>query len=120
MEGQTSWNSTDSRIVMVIAVAWAVAGLLIGLHGEFPLNDDWSYSLAAQSLSEDHEIRFSEFTSIPLLAQLLWSWLFTEPFGLSFTALSLSIWVLGGNGVNALPISSLVWCPLSLPRAPTC
>jgi hypothetical protein len=31
MRGQTSCNSTV-RIVMVIAVAWAVAGLLIGLR----------------------------------------------------------------------------------------
>lgn len=94
--GQVRWEPNDVRNLVFIAFAWTLIGLLVGLRGEFPLNDDWSYSLAAQSLVDEHDVRFSDFTSMPLLVQLLWSWLFTAPFGFSFTALRISTWVLGG------------------------
>jgi 4-amino-4-deoxy-L-arabinose transferase-like glycosyltransferase len=67
--------------------------------GEFPLNDDWSYSYAVKSLVEHHHLELSGFTSMPLLAQVFWGALFCLPFGFSFTALRISTIVLGLFGI---------------------
>ncbi len=58
--------------------------------GDFPLNDDWSYGSAVRSLVGDGQLRLSNWTSMPLLPQVLWGALFSLPAGFSFTALRFS------------------------------
>jgi hypothetical protein len=73
----------------------AVAGPI----GEFPLNDDWSYSRAVHTLITHGRFELSDFTAMPLLTQMAWGALFCLPFGFSFTALRLSTVVLGLAGI---------------------
>jgi hypothetical protein len=58
--------------------------------GNFPLNDDWSYGQAVQNLVSSHQYRLTNWTSMPLLTQVLWGTLFSLPAGFSFTALRFS------------------------------
>jgi dolichyl-phosphate-mannose--protein O-mannosyl transferase len=54
------------------------------------LNDDWSYGQAVRNLIQSHEYQLTNWTSMPLLTQVLWGALFSLPAGFSFTALRFS------------------------------
>jgi len=75
--------------------------LLAKPSGEFPLNDDWSYSRPVKTLVEQGRLELTGFTSMPLVAQVLWGALFCLPFGFSFTALRISTITLGLLGILA-------------------
>ena len=87
--------------LLAISCVWLMMVLLVNPVGEFPLNDDWSYSLAVQSLIETGHLTLSGFTSMPLITQVLWGALFCLPFGFSFTALRISTIALGLLGIWA-------------------
>lgn len=72
---------------------------LVGLVGEFPLNDDWSYVRSAQSWFETGEIRFDGWGQATLIGQILWGLLFCIPFGFSFLALRISSATAGLLGI---------------------
>jgi 4-amino-4-deoxy-L-arabinose transferase-like glycosyltransferase len=80
---------------------WLLQTVLANPAGEFPLNDDWSYSQSVQALVSQGRFGLTDFTAMPLIAQVLWGSLFCLPFGFSFTALRLSTWVLGLLGLVA-------------------
>lgn len=69
---------------------WAVSIVIVHPAGNFPLNDDWAYGRAVQSMVHDGRLVFSGWTSMPLITQLLWGYLFSLPFGFSFEALRAS------------------------------
>lgn len=93
----------DLAPLLLLTVLWVLASVSIGPSGEFPLNDDWSYALAARSLYEDGELRLSAFTSMPLVTQLVWSWPFLGlAGGFSFSALRVSTLVLAWAGIVAV------------------
>jgi len=76
------------------ALCWALLGAVVLLMrvliqpvGEFPLNDDWSYARAVQTWIETGQLRFTGWTSVPLIAQVIWGKLFCLPSGFSFAAL---------------------------------
>jgi len=89
-------------MVLLIVTIWIVVALLIDPRGEFPLNDDWAYAAAVKTLLGGGGIRLSGWTTVNLIAQVLWGALFCLPFGFSFTALRISTLVLGLTGVLAL------------------
>src|SRR4029078_13384805 len=85
--------------LLALSGVWLLMVLLVNPVREFPLNDDWSYSLAVQSLIKSGHLTLSVFTSMPLIAQVLWGALFCLPFGFSFTALRTSTITLGFLGI---------------------
>jgi 4-amino-4-deoxy-L-arabinose transferase-like glycosyltransferase len=85
----------------IVLCGWLLLVLVANPTGEFPLNDDWSYSKAVENLVEHGRLEFTDFTSMTLVAQVLWGALFSLPFGFSFLALRLSTVVLGAVGVAA-------------------
>src|SRR5882757_3111253 len=98
--------STDGAAVMSLAVIWAFAELLIRPYGEFPLNDDWSYTLSLQQWYSTHHYHLTGWTSMPLLTQLAWGMAFCKVFGFSFTVLRYSTLVLGlAGGIGAYFLS---------------
>lgn len=94
-------QKVDSIFLLLIALIWVTAVLLVNPIGDFPLNDDWAYASAVRTLVESGELRLSDWTGANLIAQVLWGALFCLPFGFSFTALRLSTLVLGLVGVLA-------------------
>jgi len=94
--------SRDITAVLSLAVIWVLTEMLIHPAGEFPLNDDWSYTLSLQQWYDKHQYRLLGWTSMPLLSQLTWGLLFCKIFGFSFTILRYSTLVLGlAGGIGA-------------------
>ena len=86
---------------LALCAVWLGMTLLVHPVGEFPLNDDWSYTRTVRTLVDEGELRICGWMSVPLVAQVLWGRLFCLPFGFSFTALRVSTLVLGLTGVLA-------------------
>ncbi len=69
--------------------------IIVNPIGNFPLNDDWMYSRVVAYMVNKHYYFASDWYSPVLTAQVLWGTLFCLPFGFSFTALRISVIVLG-------------------------
>lgn len=73
---------------------FAAAAIVVRPRGEFPLNDDWNFALAAWHFAENLEFRFSRFTGMSLKLQVIWGAIWTWLFGRSFEVLRWSTLVL--------------------------
>ena len=78
---------------------WILTFILINPLHDFPLNDDWSFSLTVKYLVEDGVYLPQDWLAFPLLTQALWGALFCLPFGFSFSALTVSTLTLGLAGI---------------------
>lgn len=87
---------------LLLAAVILLMRALIHPVGEFPLNDDWSYARAVKSWVETGHLRFTGWTSVPLIAQVAWARLFCLPDGFSFAALRWSTTVLAMAAVWGL------------------
>jgi hypothetical protein len=87
--------------IALLVGAWLALVLLANPTGSFPLNDDWSFSKAVENLVDHGRLAFTGWTSMTLVAQVLWGAAFCLPFGFSFLALRLSTVVLGAIGIVA-------------------
>jgi len=87
------------RWTLLLLGGWLLAAVLVNPIGDFPLDDDWSYGLTVRTLLTSHRLHLTDFTSMPLLPQVLWGWLFCLPAGFSFTALRVSTLVAAAGGL---------------------
>ncbi len=76
--------------LVVLILAWIVLSLLVGIHGEFPINDDWLYAKSVLILRETGTIRLMNIISMTLLSNVIWGSLFTTILGFSFVSLRIS------------------------------
>ncbi len=67
----------ETLYLLILGIVYLIFINIIGLGGEYPLGDDWSYNLALKHFIETGEIRLSGWTSMPLLTQILTGWLFS-------------------------------------------
>jgi 4-amino-4-deoxy-L-arabinose transferase-like glycosyltransferase len=88
----TSGVTTD---ISILTIFWILSIVIVNPLGDFPLNDDWSYGLAVKNLIDKGGFYPTPWTSMPLISQVLWGWLFCVPFGFSFTVLRFSTLLLG-------------------------
>jgi hypothetical protein len=75
--------------LMVIAL-YAVCVLLVDPRGEFPLNDDWSYTRSTFRMGTQNQMVVDEFSAPTLVGQALYGALLVRVFGGSFLVLRLS------------------------------
>jgi hypothetical protein len=93
---------TEIINVLLIIFLWIIMSVVVNPLGDFPLNDDWVYGRAVQSIVEKGSFTLAGGnTSANLIAQAYWGALFCLPFGFSFTALRISTLILGLMGVLA-------------------
>ena len=85
--------------ILAIIAVWVVMELLVDPRGNFPLNDDWGYAQAVNTLISEHTLRFAPVVTMSLAAQVLWGALFCVPFGFSYVALRFSTLTLGLVGL---------------------
>ncbi|HAX78640.1 MAG TPA: hypothetical protein DCY88_23110 [Cyanobacteria bacterium UBA11372] len=85
--------------ILALVTIWTLMVILVNPIGDFPLNDDWAYGRAVQSLIEKGDFQLSDWTATNLFSQVFWGALFCLPFGFSFTALRFSTLTLGLIGV---------------------
>jgi hypothetical protein len=81
-----------------LLILWAISVQLVGWQGNFPMNDDWSYSLTVKNWLETGEFRPLGWTSMTLISHAAWGALFCKIFGFSFETLRLSVLTLGALG----------------------
>lgn len=81
--------SVRSLIGGVLACA-ALVLAAIGIGGDFPLSDDWSYAYAVRSLCVDGELRMLPWTGASLVLQAWYGALLCKLFGFSFEVLRAS------------------------------
>jgi len=80
-----------------VVAAWLAAVAFINPRGNFPIDDDWDFALAAWRFAETGHFHFTKFTAVSLRAQVLWGALWTWFFGESFDVLRLSTLVLAAG-----------------------
>jgi hypothetical protein len=80
---------------LAIIAIWAAAVAFINPRGNFPIDDDWDFALAAWRFATTGHFHFTPFTAVSLRAQVLWGALWTRMFGESFNVLRMSTLVLG-------------------------
>jgi len=97
-------------LVLDALVAWAV-----GIHGNFPLGDDWAYAWPVRSLCEHGEIDLLPWTGASVVAQIGYGAALCKLFGFSFEALRASTLVLGAAAdVGVLLLARQLGAPVSL------
>jgi hypothetical protein len=79
---------------LAIIAIWAAAIAFANPRGNFPIDDDWDFALAAWRFAETGHFHFTAFTAVSLRAQVLWGALWTRLFGESFDVLRASTLVL--------------------------
>ena len=79
----------------LLTLIWLLCIVLVNPIGEFPLNDDWSYTFNVKALVLENRIFFDDWGAMTLFAHTLWGALFCKIFGFSFTVLRASTLVLG-------------------------
>ncbi|HEV7427753.1 MAG TPA: glycosyltransferase family 39 protein [Thermoanaerobaculia bacterium] len=79
---------------LLIVAIWASAIAFINPRGNFPIDDDWDFALAAWRFAQSGQFHFTPFTAVSLRAQVLWGALWTRLFGESFDVLRMSTLVL--------------------------
>jgi 4-amino-4-deoxy-L-arabinose transferase-like glycosyltransferase len=92
---------TDSSIVnrqssivnspyLIITAIYVLSILIVDPRGEFPLNDDWSYTRSAFRWGQEGRMQVDEWCAMSLIGQALYGGLLTRLFGQSFLVLRLS------------------------------
>jgi hypothetical protein len=99
---------------LAIVAIWAAAIAFINPRGNFPINDDWDFALAAWRFAQTGHFQFTAFTAVSLRAQVLWGALWTRLFGESFDVLRMSTLVLAAA---TLLIVHRILLRAGLPRA---
>ena len=89
----------DLVACVVISLLYVAASATVGLHGEFPLSDDWTYARTTQHLLETGHLERSTWTWVPMITHAVVGWLFSWEFGFSFETLRLSGVFMGWVGV---------------------
>lgn len=80
-----------NKIPYVIIVSLYIATiLLVNPRGEFPLNDDWSYTRSALQFATGNGMHVDEWSAPSLVGQALYGGLLIRAFGMKFLALRLS------------------------------
>lgn len=92
----------DGSALLLLVLMFLTIEAVVNPVGEFPLNDDWSYTASLRYLYTTHHLRLGGFTSMPLVAQLGWGLIFCDIFGFSFTVVRCSTLVLS--------LAALVFC----------
>ena len=77
------------EIAFVLGV-WAAVIAMVNPRGEFPLHDDWDFTVATWNFARSGHFHFTPFTAVSLRAQVLWGALWTHFGGERFEILRAS------------------------------
>lgn len=97
----TALKSHISPHTVLITLLWILLIIVVNPVGEFPVNDDWSYTINAKALALDNTIVFDGWGAMTLFVHTLWGSLFCKLFGFSFTVLRISTLVMAWIGLLA-------------------
>lgn len=96
-----SLNKRDFYVLGGIIFFWVISLFIIDVKGNFPTNDDWSYSYSVKTFLETGKLELTGWVSMPIVSQVMWGYLFTLLFGFSFEILRISTIILSLLGLTA-------------------
>jgi hypothetical protein len=97
----TALSRHDLLPCALILLAWTALALLVGVAGEFPLNDDFAYARAVQLSLEHGRIMRIDWTWVPLVTHTLIGLAFSSVLGFSFATLRVANLSMGALGLVA-------------------
>jgi 4-amino-4-deoxy-L-arabinose transferase-like glycosyltransferase len=77
----------DALAVALLVAVWAMVIAVVGLGGDFALNDDWAYASSARGLLHTGHLRISDWAAPSLGTHALWGAGALALFGESFVSL---------------------------------
>ena len=92
----TKAQARDPRVhahttsLLVLAAIYLVCILAVDPRGEFPLNDDWSYTRSAFRLAQDAKLTIDPWAAPSVVGQALYGAALARAFGSKFLVLRLS------------------------------
>jgi hypothetical protein len=96
-----SINKRDVYVLGSTIFVWILLLFVIDVKGNFPTNDDWSYSYSVKTFLETGKLELTGWVSMPIVSQVMWGYLFTFLFGFSFEILRISTIILSMLGLSA-------------------
>jgi len=78
------------KAIAIILILFAAAVLITDPRGNFPLDDDWDFTLSTWNLAHTGRVQHTPFTSNIAVLQYFWGALWTILFGQSSTVLRVS------------------------------
>ena len=99
------YKNAYTPIILLISL-WLLVIVFVNPLGNFPLNDDWAYSLNVYNLTEKGIIDFSDWPAMTLISHVLWGAMFCKIFGFSFTILRISNLILSIIGIISIYLIS--------------
>lgn len=96
--GRAAAAGDGGRTLGVIVVGAVLVTAAIGVRGDFPLSDDWSYAYSSEILCTEGVLRFLPWTGASLVFQTWYGALLCRLFGPSFEILRASTLVLATLG----------------------
>ena len=88
--GQRPLRWGDKIPYVIIVCLYVSTILLVDPRGEFPLNDDWSYTRSALQFARGNGMHVDEWAAPSLIGQTLYGSLLIRIFGMKFLVLRLS------------------------------
>lgn len=89
----------DPQALAALLVGWLLLVAIIGLGGDYPLNDDWAYAQSARGLLHTGRLRISDWLAPSVASHAAWG--------------ALALW-LGGDSHVSLRTGTLIFAALTL------
>src|ERR1700674_2326417 len=88
---------SDVLAILLVVAVWALVVGLVGLGGDFALNDDWAYAYSARHLLHTGELRILDWAAPSLATHALWGAGALRLLGDTYVALRCGtlLWALG-------------------------
>ncbi len=93
------------KYVLLFVTVFILSEIIVNPSGNFPLNDDWSYSKSVNILHNEGKYNIGDWGAMTLFTNLIWGFLFTKIFGFSTIVSSL----IGILVLNKLVVSILFY-----------
>ena len=90
------------RYYFLLLLIFFLAEIIVNPFGEFPLNDDWSYSKSVKIFLDTGNIQIGDWAAMSLAAHILWGALFAKIFGFKFFVLRFSTLIISYSTVCIL------------------
>ena len=100
-EAEAAGSGTATLGLLATALGAVGVAWLVGVRGDFPLSDDWSYAYAVRSICETGLLQMLPWTGASLVLQAGYGAALCRAFGFSFEVLRLSTVVLAASGAGA-------------------
>lgn len=73
--------SNDRRAIFIVVAVWVAVVAVIGLGGDYPLNDDWAYAHSARRLLHTGQLRILDWAAPSLVAHVAFGATLMRLFG---------------------------------------